>query len=71
MKNKIVSVGSIAIDELHTSKGSRPNIIGGSATFFSVAASRYNPIKLIGIVGDDFPKEGWDLFSNTMLILIW
>ena len=74
MKNKIVSVGSIAIDELHTSKGSRPNIIGGSATFFSVAASRYNPVKLIGIVGDDFPKEGWDLFSkynvNTDMVTI-
>ncbi len=64
MKNKIVSVGSIAIDELHTSKGSRPNIIGGSATFFSIAASRYNPVKVIGIVGDDFPQEGWDLFNK-------
>jgi len=64
MENKIVSVGSIAIDELHTPKGSRSNIIGGSATFFSIAASRYNPVKLIGIVGKDFPKEGWDLFKK-------
>ena len=64
MKNKIVSVGSIAIDELHTPKGSRSNIIGGSATFFSIAASRYNPVKVIGIVGNDFPQEGWDLFKK-------
>ena len=74
MKNKIVSVGSIAIDELHTSKGSRPNIIGGSATFFSIAASRYNPVKVIGIVGNDFPQEGWDLFNkynvNTDMVTI-
>ena len=74
MKNKIISVGSIAIDELHTSKGSRPNIIGGSATFFSIAASRYNPVKVIGIVGDDFPQEGWDLFNkynvNTDMVTI-
>ncbi len=74
MKNKIVSVGSIAIDELHTSKGSRPNIIGGSATFFSIAASRYSPVKVIGIVGDDFPQEGWDLFNkysiNTDMVTI-
>ena len=34
MKNKIVSVGSIAIDELETPKGSQSNIIGGSVTFF-------------------------------------
>ena len=74
MKNKIVSVGSIAIDELHTSKGSRPNIIGGSATFFSIAASRYSPVKVIGIVGNDFPQEGWDLFNkynvNTDMVTI-
>jgi len=74
MKNKIVGVGSIAIDELHTPKGSRSNIVGGSATFFSIAASRYNPVKIIGIVGKDFPKEGWDLFKkyniNTDLITI-
>ena len=37
MENKIVAVGSIAIDEVHTSKGFRSNIIGGSATFFSIA----------------------------------
>ena len=65
MKNKIVSVGSIAIDELHTSKGSRPNIIGGSATFFSVAASRYNPVKLIGIVGDGPKSNG---FPTTVYV---
>ena len=64
MKNKIVSVGSIAIDELHTPKGSLSNIIGGSATFFSIAASRYNPVKVIGIVGNDFPQAGWDLFKK-------
>tara|TARA_Y100001970_G_scaffold105809_1_gene132508 strand:- start:105 stop:992 length:888 start_codon:yes stop_codon:yes gene_type:complete len=74
MENKILTVGSIAIDELHTSKGSRDNILGGSATFFSIAAARYNPVHLIGIVGDDFPQEGWDLFKkyniNTDLVTV-
>ena len=74
MEKKIIAVGSIAIDELHTIKGSKNNIIGGSATFFSIAASRYNPVNLIGIVGDDFPQSGWDLFKkyniNTDLITI-
>ena len=74
MKNKILTVGSIAIDELHTPKGSEKNILGGSATFFSIAAAKYSPIKLIGIVGDDFPKEGWNLFQkyniNTELVTI-
>ncbi|MDC2984622.1 PfkB family carbohydrate kinase [Candidatus Marinimicrobia bacterium] len=74
MKNKILTVGSIAIDELHTPKGSEKNILGGSATFFSIAAAKYSPVKLIGIVGDDFPKEGWNLFHkyniNTELVTI-
>ena len=74
MKNKILTVGSIAIDELHTPKGSEKNILGGSATFFSIAAAKYSPVKLIGIVGDDFPKEGWNLFQkyniNTELVTI-
>ena len=74
MENKIVAVGSIAIDELHTSKGSHSNLLGGSATFFSIAASKYNSVNLIGIVGGDFPKSGWDLFKkyniNTDLITI-
>lgn len=74
MKNKILTVGSIAIDELHTPKGSEKNILGGSATFFSIAAAKYSPVKLIGIVGDDFPKEGWNLFQkyniNTDLVTI-
>ena len=74
MKNDIVTVGSIAIDELHTPKGSHSNIIGGSATFFSIAAARYSPVNLIGIVGDDFPESGWELFKkyniNTDLVAV-
>ncbi len=74
MENKILTVGSIAIDELHTPKGTRDNILGGSATFFSIAAAKYNPVNLIGIVGDDFPQEGWELFKkyniNTDLVTI-
>ena len=64
MENKIVAIGSIAIDEVHTSKGFRSDIIGGSATFFSITAAQYNPVNLIGIVGNDFPQSGWDLFKK-------
>ena len=74
MENKIVAIGSIAIDELHTSKGFRSNVLGGSATFFSIAAAQYNPVNLIGIVGNDFPQTGWNLFEkyniNTDLVTI-
>ncbi|MAV64829.1 MAG: sugar kinase [Candidatus Marinimicrobia bacterium] len=65
MKNKIVAIGSIAIDEIQTIKGSKSDLVGGSATYFSVASSKYNDVKLIGVVGEDFPQKGWDLFEST------
>ena len=60
----ILAVGSIAIDTIQTPNGNRENIIGGSAIYFSLAASIFAPVKLVGVVGNDFPKEGWQLFSS-------
>ena len=64
MKNNILAVGSIALDSLKTSNGSRNNLIGGSATYFSIAASKYVTVNAVGVVGSDFPDFGWDLFSK-------
>jgi sugar/nucleoside kinase (ribokinase family) len=67
MKNKtkeIIAVGSIALDSIETINGSKNNLIGGSATFFSIAASLQTKVKVVGIVGKDFPVEGWNLFSS-------
>ena len=61
---KILAVGSIAFDTIHTPKGSRDKILGGSSTYFSVAASRYSNVSLIGIVGDDFTDKEWELFTQ-------
>ena len=60
----ILAVGSIAIDTLQTPSGNRNNILGGSATYFSVSAGMFAPIKLVGVVGNDFPKGGWQLFKS-------
>ena len=59
----ILAVGSIALDTLMTPHGNKENLIGGSATYFAIAAGLLAPVKLIGVVGGDFPKEGWQLFS--------
>ena len=66
MKNidSILAVGSIAIDTLETPNGNHKNILGGSATYFSIAASLLAPVKLVGVVGKDFPSLGWKMFES-------
>jgi sugar/nucleoside kinase (ribokinase family) len=54
----ILVVGSIGIDEIETPFGRVENALGGSATYIAVAASYFvTPVRLVGVVGDDFPKE--------------
>jgi sugar/nucleoside kinase (ribokinase family) len=50
-------VGSIAFDSIRTPFGEAPDVLGGSATYFSVAASFFAPVRLVGVVGEDFPEE--------------
>ena len=70
----ILAVGSIALDTLETPHGTRQNILGGSATYFSISAGLLAPVKLVGVVGNDYPEEGWQLFQsrniNTDNILV-
>ena len=61
---EILAVGSIAFDSIQTPKGERDRILGGSATYFGVAASQYTNVSLIGIVGDDFTDENWSIFEE-------
>ena len=51
----ILAVGTVAFDSVETSGGEVRNGIGGSATYFSAAASFYGPVALIAVVGQDFP----------------
>jgi len=61
---KILAVGSIAFDSIKTPNGDRDTILGGSCTYFSVAASYYADVSIIGVVGDDFKEEQWNLFKK-------
>tara|TARA_Y100000588_G_scaffold219423_1_gene233301 strand:- start:1637 stop:2530 length:894 start_codon:yes stop_codon:yes gene_type:complete len=65
MKTNISVVGSIALDTLETPKGNQNDILGGSATYFSISASKFSPVEVIGIVGSDFPDYGWDVFNRN------
>ncbi len=60
----IVTVGSIALDSIETPQHQAEEVLGGSATFISAAASKLAPAAVIGIVGDDFPKPYRDLFQK-------
>jgi sugar/nucleoside kinase (ribokinase family) len=54
---KIVVVGSVAFDNVETPFGKVENVLGGSATFFSVAASFFAPVAVVAVVGSDFPQS--------------
>lgn len=51
----ILVVGSMALDSLETPAGHADACLGGSATFFSVSASYFAPVRVVAVVGDDFP----------------
>ncbi|MGC4114081.1 MAG: PfkB family carbohydrate kinase [Myxococcales bacterium] len=51
----VLVVGSVALDSVETPFGKREDILGGSATYFSMAASFFSPVRVVAVVGDDFP----------------
>jgi sugar/nucleoside kinase (ribokinase family) len=53
----ILVVGSVALDSVKTPFGEREEILGGSATYFSIAASYFTDVSIVAVVGDDFPEE--------------
>jgi len=60
----ILVVGSVALDSLETPFGKRDHVLGGSATFFSIAASLFNKVNVVAVVGEDFPRKYLDVFKR-------
>ena len=60
----IVVVGSIAFDDVITKQKIVKNALGGSALFFTAAASHFAPVYMIGVVGDDFPLDELDFLKR-------
>ncbi|WP_422931363.1 PfkB family carbohydrate kinase [Singulisphaera sp. PoT] len=63
----LLVVGSVALDSVETPHGLVENALGGSATFFSYAASFFTPVRLVGVVGEDFPPEHRDLLESRQV----
>jgi len=60
----ILVVGSLALDSIETPFGKVDKVLGGSAVYFSVAASFFADVSLVGVVGKDFPKEYVELLKR-------
>ncbi len=53
----ILVVGSVAFDTVETPQGKREKMLGGAATHFSLAASYFTDVRVIGVVGEDFGRR--------------
>jgi len=62
--SSLLIVGSVAFDTIHNHLGSHERVIGGSATYASLAASQLAPVRLVGVVGKDFPREAVDMLRG-------
>ncbi len=60
----VLVVGSTALDSIKTPYRENPRLLGGSASHAAVAASFFAPVKLVGIVGNDFPKRYVQLYRR-------
>lgn len=59
----VLVVGSVALDSVETPFGKADEVLGGSATYFSAAASHLTPVSLVGVVGGDYPVERFDALA--------
>jgi cytidine kinase len=60
----LLVTGSIGVDTVETPAGRRDGVIGGSAVYFSYAASFFSPVRLVGVVGEDAPRELFNVFDK-------
>ena len=61
---EILVVGSVALDSVRTPFGEAVEALGGSASYFAISASHFAPVKMVAVVGEDFPSEHRRLFES-------
>lgn len=60
-------VGSLALDTIHNPSGTHNQVLGGSACFGALSGSLFCPVRLVGVVGSDFPDEARRLFEQKKI----
>jgi sugar/nucleoside kinase (ribokinase family) len=61
---EILVVGSVALDSIRTPYGNVEDALGGSASYFSFSASHFAPVRIVAVVGDDFPVRHRETFES-------
>jgi sugar/nucleoside kinase (ribokinase family) len=67
--SEILVVGSLAYDTIQTPSGKADRALGGSANYFSLAASQYSPVRVVGVVGEDYEQQHIDLLKTRKVDL--
>jgi sugar/nucleoside kinase (ribokinase family) len=65
----ILVVGSVALDTIETPLGRMEEVLGGSAAYFAVAASYFAPVKVVAVIGEDFPEQERAILSSPNIDL--
>ena len=65
----ILTVGSVAFDSIKTPSGEASRVVGGAATYFSVAASYFTDVRLVAVVGEDFTDDQMRVFAGRSIDL--
>ena len=65
----LLVVGSVAFDAIETPFGKRDRTLGGAASYFALAASRFTQVRLVGVVGDDFSAKDESAFKGRKIDL--
>ncbi|MEZ5989619.1 MAG: PfkB family carbohydrate kinase [Planctomycetota bacterium] len=65
----LLVVGSVAYDTIQTPHGNREDCLGGSSTYFCLAASYFSPVRLVSVVGEDFRAEDLERFRKHGIAL--
>ena len=60
----VLVVGTVAFDSIETPFGSAERILGGSAAYFALGASFFAPVRIVGVIGEDFPQDYLDIFTQ-------
>ncbi len=63
----LLVVGSVALDSVETPSEIREAVLGGSAVYFSYAASYFTPVRLVGVVGEDWPSEYTEFLESRRI----
>src|ERR1700747_3384356 len=63
----LLVVGSIALDTVKTPVEEHGDLLGGSASYAAAAASYFSPVKLVGVVGSDFPQSEFDFWKSRKI----